>query len=97
MKTLEPTLRNVYSVSVWRHLYRVGRHSPIFTFKGEAIRLQRKLMWFIQELFVAQVLVNIAEVLRTGGFGRWGQDWLQDVGWEKRLESHLLFNFRPQK
>lgn len=45
-------------------------------------------MWFSQELFVAQVLVGLVEVLRTGGiqdtFGKWGQDLLLDVGWEKR-------------
>lgn len=45
-------------------------------------------MWFSQGLLVAQVSVALVEVLRTGGiqdtFGRWGQDLLLDVGWEKR-------------
>lgn len=58
-------------------------------------------MRFSQELLVAQVLVEIVEVLRTGRIqdtlGKWGQDLLLDVGWEKRQESHLLFDFRPQK
>lgn len=67
----------------------------------EARRLQRKQIWFSQELLVAQVLVGLVEVLRTGGirdtFGKWGQDLLLDVGWEKRQESYLFLDFRPQK